>query len=186
MRRRPVRGWRRCRTAPRAAGRGARSGSGAAMARWPRRGWVWTGPHGARSSWACARQASTLAVRTVCSVRGRGRRFGAGSRRAGRGRPGIWTVGKSRRCAVRRVPRPRAPARVPAESARRLPVHGSRVCLRGPPGVRVPAMRARVRARCSALLGLALGSQPGRHAGRRFHGSLGVTSGIRTASRARP
>ena len=58
------------------------------------------GPHGARSSWPCSRQASILAVRTVCSVRGRGRRFGTGSRRAGRGRQGIGTARRSRRCTV--------------------------------------------------------------------------------------
>ena len=43
-------------------------------------------------------QASTPGARTVCSVRGRGRRFGTGSRRAGDVRPGIWTARRSRRC----------------------------------------------------------------------------------------
>ena len=45
--------------------------------------------------------ASTPAGRTVCSVRGRGRRYGGGSRRAVPGRPGIWTVRRPRRCGRR-------------------------------------------------------------------------------------
>ena len=39
----------------------------------------------------CGSLASTLATLTACSVRGRGRRFGGGSWRGGRGRRGIWT-----------------------------------------------------------------------------------------------
>ena len=65
------------------------------------------------------------ARRTVCSVPGRVRRYGGGSRRAAPGRPGIWTVRRPRRCrrrtgrsAVRRRPlrRCRRPRRRPAQS----------------------------------------------------------------------
>ena len=50
--------------------------------------------------WGCGLRVSILAARTVCSVRGRVRRFGTGSRRAGYGRPDIWTARRSKRCAA--------------------------------------------------------------------------------------
>ena len=97
-----------CRNVVLAAGRGASRGSGAATARWSKRGWGSTARRGAGFNWGFAREASTRAVRIVCSARGRGQRSGAGRPRGTGGRPGIWTAPRRRPCARPERPGPAA------------------------------------------------------------------------------
>ena len=63
----------------------------AATGRWWRRVWVSTGRRGDRYSSGCGQADSTRGERTGCSARGRVLRSGAGRRRGGRVRRGIWT-----------------------------------------------------------------------------------------------
>ena len=115
MTRRLARARRRWPSAGREAVRLAQSGCGAATAPWSRRYCGWIRRHGARSRSACERTASTRVVRTVCSVRGHGQRFGTGNRRAGTGnRPSGRAASRD---AARGRPSPPAAAAAVANAA---------------------------------------------------------------------